>query len=189
MTEPTENDPFEELIAVRLEDHLQEATKRYRKSLLGISVICWAIYLTGTLPTRINTLGMIFESDTSKQNIVWGLIAVCIYYLAEFLFHAWRDYERLLNRLRQPNTKLEAARLVEEEQGGPPSDYPIPTGDRYDELYAELWHLKQVPENSLCRSLRVHQIGVALTYAVPALFGASAIIALLNLDISVAVNQ
>ena len=74
----------------RLEDALSVSTRAKRRLLLVASTISLVIIVLGILPTKIEALGIIFES-TKKRDLLILLALVNLYALIGFLLYAWAD--------------------------------------------------------------------------------------------------
>ena len=74
----------------RLEDALSASTRGKRRLLLVTSTISLVIILLGVLPTKIEALGIVFESAKEKELLLL-LAAVNCYALVGFLLYAWAD--------------------------------------------------------------------------------------------------
>ena len=74
----------------RLEDALSASTRGKRRLLLVTSTISLVIILLGVLPTKIEALGIVFESAKEKELLLL-LAAVNFYALVGFLLYAWAD--------------------------------------------------------------------------------------------------
>ena len=74
----------------RLEDALSPSTRAKRRLLLVTSTIALVIILLGILPTKIEALGIVFESS-KKRDLLILLAAVNLYALVGFLLYAWAD--------------------------------------------------------------------------------------------------
>ncbi len=74
----------------RLEDALSASTRGKRRLLLVTSTASLVIILLGVLPTKIEALGIVFESAKEKELLLL-LAAVNFYALVGFLLYAWAD--------------------------------------------------------------------------------------------------
>ncbi|WP_180132200.1 hypothetical protein [Rhodoferax sp. BLA1] len=74
----------------RLEDALSPSTRAKRRLLLVASTISLVIILLGILPTKIEALGIVFESS-KRRDLLILLAAVNLYALIGFLLYAWAD--------------------------------------------------------------------------------------------------
>ena len=74
----------------RLEDALSPSTRAKRRLLLVASTISLIIILLGILPTKIEALGIVFESS-KKRDLLLLLAAVNLYALIGFFLYAWAD--------------------------------------------------------------------------------------------------
>ena len=74
----------------RLEDALSPSTRGKRRLLLVTSTVSLVIILLGVLPTKIEALGIVFES-AKKRELLILLAAVNLYSLVGFLLYAWAD--------------------------------------------------------------------------------------------------
>lgn len=78
----------------RLEDPLSPATRGERKLLLLISTVSLLLVVLGLFPSRIEALGIVFESKDRAQMILL-LAAVNGYALAGCFLYGWSDYHLL----------------------------------------------------------------------------------------------
>ena len=74
----------------RLEDALSPSTRAKRRLLLVASTLSLIIILLGILPTKIEALGIIFES-TRERDLLILLALVNLYALIGFLLYGWAD--------------------------------------------------------------------------------------------------
>lgn len=75
----------------RLEDPLSPSTRGERKLLLLVSTISLLIVLLGLFPSKIEALGIAFESKDRTQMVLL-LAAVNAYALVGFLLYGWADF-------------------------------------------------------------------------------------------------
>src|SRR6266851_5310284 len=74
-------------------DPLSEVTRKERRNLLIFSVLSYAIFKTGLIPTKITALGVEFSStdQTALLRVLAGLVA---YFLLTFVVYGGSDYLR-----------------------------------------------------------------------------------------------
>jgi hypothetical protein len=74
-------------------DPLSEVTRKERRNLLIFSVLSYAIFKTGLIPTKITALGVEFSStdQTALLRVLAGLVA---YFLLTFVVYGASDYLR-----------------------------------------------------------------------------------------------
>jgi len=76
---------------IRVEEVLQEVTKKKRKSLLGFCLILVATIKGGVVPTKIPALGI--ELTLTNQNSILVLIGLIVaYFLFGFILYSISDY-------------------------------------------------------------------------------------------------
>lgn len=88
---PKQDLEAEKLAEIAVRDPLSETTRRERKTLLGISIVVIGIIETGTLPTKIESLGIEF-TQTDQKYLFNVFAAVVIYYLIAFVLFAISDF-------------------------------------------------------------------------------------------------
>ncbi len=76
---------------VKLTNPLSEITRKERKFLLLFNVIGLLIIYAGIIPTKINALGITFESN-DKKAIIRVFSFIIIYFLTAFVIYAWSDF-------------------------------------------------------------------------------------------------
>ncbi|MES2354673.1 MAG: hypothetical protein V4568_09795 [Pseudomonadota bacterium] len=74
----------------RLEDALSPSTRGKRRLLLVTSTVSLVIIILGLFPTKIEALGIAFESKNQRDLLIL-LALVNAYALAGFLLYAWAD--------------------------------------------------------------------------------------------------
>ena len=83
-----------------LRDPLTQATRRERRSLVGVSAIALLIAVTGWIPKEISTLGIQIKPESHA--VFFTLLAlVVVYLLVGFISYAASDYLDWRNRLDQ----------------------------------------------------------------------------------------
>ena len=82
------NDTVSEVI---LQDPLNEATRKERRSLLGISVLAIILVKAGIIPTKLTALGVEF-GKADQQSLLWVLNLITLYFLIAFLIYAVSDF-------------------------------------------------------------------------------------------------
>jgi hypothetical protein len=82
-------DPTPSELSVR--DPLSEVTRKKRRLLLGMSILCVAIAETDLLPEKISTLGIDF-TPTNKTWLIYIVLAVTAYFLSAFVIYAAADF-------------------------------------------------------------------------------------------------
>jgi len=88
---------------VRLEDALSVSTRGKRKLLLLTSTVSLVVVVLGLLPTKIEALGIAFESK-NQRNFVVLLSALNAYALVGFLLYAWADLHLQIRTQRSAAT-------------------------------------------------------------------------------------
>jgi len=78
----------------RLQDPLSLATRGERRLLLLVSTVSLIIVVLGLFPTKIEALGIAFESADRAQ-MIFLLAAVNTYSLIGFVIYAWGDLHLL----------------------------------------------------------------------------------------------
>ena len=74
----------------KLEDALSVSTRGKRRLLLMVSTVSLVIVILGLFPTKIEALGIAFESK-NKRDLLALLILVNGYALIGFMLYAWAD--------------------------------------------------------------------------------------------------
>ena len=87
----------------RLQDLLSPATRGKRKLLLLISTTSLLFVVLGLFPTKIETLGITFESKDRTQ-MVMLIGAINIYALVGFILYAWSDFHLVRRSLAASTT-------------------------------------------------------------------------------------
>lgn len=75
----------------RLRDPLSEATRRNRKSLLGVSMLAITIVAADLVPTQFQQLGITF-SEGKQTVLVGAFAAMVLYFLVTFAIYARSDF-------------------------------------------------------------------------------------------------
>ena len=102
----------------RLEDALSVSTRAKRRLLLVASTISLVIIVLGILPTKIEALGIIFES-TKKRDLLILLALVNLYALFGFLLYAWADIHLQARIQRAPRRFVWNPTFTMAGSGGP----------------------------------------------------------------------
>ncbi len=87
----------------RLQDLLSPATRGKRKLLLIVSTTSLLFVVLGLFPTKIETLGITFESK-DKVQMVLLISAINIYALVGFFLYAWGDFHLVKRSLAASTT-------------------------------------------------------------------------------------
>jgi hypothetical protein len=87
----------------RLEDALSASTRAKRKLVIVTSTISLVILLLDLFPTKIEALGVAFESR-NRNDILLFLAATNIYALVGFFIYAWADLH-VRNRVQRNSMK------------------------------------------------------------------------------------
>lgn len=90
---PLENQHFEEVKPqwrARLEDPLSVSTRGKRRLLMVTSTITLIVVILGLFPTKIEALGIAFESK-NQGDLLLLLGAVNAYALVGYILYAWAD--------------------------------------------------------------------------------------------------
>lgn len=103
----------EQMIGLQLRDHLGEQTRRYRRTLLAMSLVCWIVAVTGAVPTEITALGMRFKAG-SEHHVAWILAAITLYFLGEFFCHALRDAGVVWSKFWRLSSDTKRQRIIED---------------------------------------------------------------------------
>jgi len=74
----------------RLEDALSPSSRGKRRLLLVVSTMSLVIVFLGLFPTKIEALGIAFETS-KKRELLRLLLAVNVYALVGFLLYGWAD--------------------------------------------------------------------------------------------------
>jgi hypothetical protein len=77
--------------SVRIRDPLSNVTRKERKFLLGISVICITIVKANIFPSKISVLGVEFQ-QTDQESLLWILGLITLYFLIAFIIYAASDF-------------------------------------------------------------------------------------------------
>ena len=78
-------------IEVRIRDPLSEVTRKERRFLLGMCIICIGIIEIGIVPTKISALGVDF-SPTTQKSLLMILASIVGYFLIAFSIYAASDF-------------------------------------------------------------------------------------------------
>jgi len=81
----------------RLRDSMSPPTRDKRRLLLQLSTVTLVIIVLGLFPTKIEALGIMFESKDRTQMIIL-LGAVNMYALFGFILYAWSDLHLLARK-------------------------------------------------------------------------------------------
>jgi hypothetical protein len=76
----------------RLEDALSASTRGKRRLLLVTSTVSLVIVILGLFPTKIEALGIVFESK-NQRDFLFLLSLVNGYAMAGFVLYAWADIQ------------------------------------------------------------------------------------------------
>jgi len=87
----------------RLEDALSVSTRGKRRLLLVSSTVTLVIVILGLFPTKIEALGIAFESKNQRDFLLL-LAAINAYALLGFILYAWSDFHLQLRIQRNAAT-------------------------------------------------------------------------------------
>lgn len=83
----TIDDPIE----ILLHDPLREATRRERRVLLAVSMVCFALRVTGSFPQSISSLGITL-STSDRHSLIKFLTLIDFYLIVVFVLYGIADF-------------------------------------------------------------------------------------------------
>lgn len=87
----------------RLQDPLSASTRGERRLLLVLSTVTLLMVVIGLFPTKVEALGIAFESK-NRLDLIMLLGAANVYALVGFVIYAWADFHLLLRSHRATTT-------------------------------------------------------------------------------------